>query len=442
MQSHLLRSSAFVISGLLLAFVFFAAPRTTAAATLNILCDPASNTLHVGDNIPITCYGFTPNVTVFAYTVEPSGTADALGPIKADAQGTVSFTIATDFGTEKEKTGAWKVVVEETGLAHSVLRRGIVEYFIHGATVGVSGATLSANPSQLNKPAQAYGFFTFNDTSGGNTIHLRETYLKDVSTVISGSGFTPGEMVSFWVDPPNGGCSNFTIRSDANEHVDFPPIAKISGNVVQNDPGFGLGSHWIGDAKADQSGNASTGLFFDLLDCEGVYHVVGRGNISGAGGDTFVTLVGNAVTTSASLEASPGVVHALFDHIQFSGSGFAAGEHVTCWSSSPQGITWALPGISEFNGTETGPGISVVEKDTQIFADNSGSFSFGIVTGSFYRKFDGTFVEFGVNVSNKTIQDPFQSEGGLGTYAATCRGDTSGRNAITHFTVTGNELTP
>ena len=46
--------------------------------------------------------------------MEPDGTAQSYGSGKADADGTVTIGIGTDFGTIKEKTGRWKIVVEET----------------------------------------------------------------------------------------------------------------------------------------------------------------------------------------------------------------------------------------------------------------------------------------------------------------------------------------
>lgn len=441
MKSIVLRSTSILITALILATAFLARPAATSAAPLGALCNATPGIVHIGGTITIECAGFSPNVYVFAYRVEPSGTAIAFGSFKTDAQGNVSILVDTDFGLEKAKTGTWKMVIEQTGLAHSVLRRGIVEYTIQGGTEGVSGASLTANPSLIYKPEVAYSFQNLDLSSGGSTIRGRITNVNEVTTNVTGSGFAPGEIVSFWMDPPNGGCGNYTGRIDARFIESFPGV-DVNAQVVENEPVGTSGIQWIGDAKADAAGNISGIVAFNLFYCEGVYHIVGRGNTSGAGADTFITLVGNAVTTTASLSATPGVVGALFSPVQFTGSGFASGEHVTCWLTSPDGIVSSIPGISEFNGTQTAPGAFLLLKDKQIFAGPGGGFSFGIITGSVYAKFDGTATGIGQNFSNRTFEEPVQSEGALGQYSASCRGDTSGKIGIATYMLSGNELTP
>jgi hypothetical protein len=273
-------------------------------------------------------------------------------------------------------------------------------------------------------------------------VHGINAFVNTSSTVLSGNGFAPGEIVSFWVDPPNGGCSNWTEHSAIEGVVDIPPGVNIDALIVENSPVSEWGVQRLGDAKAGADGSVAFNVYFDMSDCEGEYHLVARGNTSGWGADTYVTLIGNAVTADAWLTASPGAVSGLFDHIWFYGTGFAPGEHVSCWLTSPQGQTMSLPAFSGFNGNISAPGVFQSIHDRQVFADAGGNFAFDIVTGTFYASLHGAYDLGGLDLSNKTLKQPYQSEGAIGEYAASCRGDTSGSIGIARFWVTGNELTP
>lgn len=442
MHHPFIRYSAILIAVFLIAAAFFGAPSVTSAAPLGALCEVSPDSAPVGQVFSVTCYGFTPNGYGYAYLVEPDGSAFAYGAVKANEEGTISFGIGTDFGSVKEKIGNWTVVVEETGQAGAVLIRGTAQYTIEGGTEDVSGAYLSVSPSTVNKPEVAYSYFDQNVTAPGVDVHVRYTQNNYSVATVSGSGYTPGEIVSFWWDPPQGGCSNLTTHSSYDLIVDYPPFFDVDARVAQNSSYFFYGVQALGNAKAGSDGSVEFAIYFYPYDCEGVYHVVARGNSSGAGADTHVTLIGNPISESAWLSAAPNVVHALFDRVAFSGSGFAAGEHVTCWLTSPQGQTQAIPGQGYANGTFSVPGIYEVIKDQQVRADNGGNFAFDIVTGAYYLNIDGRYIVFGTDVGNTTITEPYQSEGALGEWAATCRGDSSGKTAIARFTVTGNILDP
>jgi hypothetical protein len=309
---------------------------------------------------------------------------------------------------------------------------------VTGGTEGVSGAALSANPATLNKPGQGYVHthisfppvldLTFNDLNFSDP------------TEISGDGFAPYEIVSFWVDQPRSECSSFTAHADFNQSANLPPIFVFNARVIENQPIFnGEGSFAIGSFKADASGHVSFFLYFSDIACEGVWHVVGRGNSSHNGGDTWVTLVGNPVSANAFLVASPSSVVALFGHVNFNGSGFGSHEHVSCWLTSPEGQVLGVPddlGISGhlFGTSRTSNG---------IYADAGGNIAFGLETGSFYVKFSGTENDIFFHGSySGEIKDPIASEGALGVWAMTCRGDTTGNTGIATFTIVGGAVDP
>lgn len=206
-----------------------------------------------------------------------------------------------------------------------------------------------------------------------------------------GSGFMPYEIVTVWWEYPNGDCSSFT------EH--FPPYA--------NYPLYwGLSTLQIMDLKANAAGEISASGYWDSWDCEGTYHWVARGNTSGDGGEAWVTVIGDTVDTNAWLWADKDVVGGINEYISFSGSGFGASESVTCWLRTPQNQALEVFNIPE------------------VKTDGSGTFSFTTWTGGYFPGYN------------------YFSEGALGVYAMSCRGNLSGATAIAEFTVTGGVVDP
>ncbi len=422
----------------LLALVAVPSHTTLAAADATCVSDPSSGP--VGTTFVITCWGYTPNSYVYAYLVEPSGAAGQLffqgGAIKVDESGSISYVQASSFGTAATLgTGTWHFVAEETGLAKAVLHRGETTFTITGGTEGVSGAWLSASPSVLYKPEDAYGRFSF------PPINVNFLNASEPAT-ISGGGFAPNEIVSFWVEPPRGACSSFTDHLKADTNFVIPGLFGLHIREDLNLPIYdGIGAFAFDSVKADGGGNASTQAFFFSVACEGDWHFVARGNSSGWGGDTHLTVIGNPITTNATLTASPGTVTALFDKVWFSGSGFGANEHVTCWLTSPQGQTLSFPNALFFDISF--PPL-LTQKSRQLFSDGGGNISFDLVTGSIYYKIDAALVVTGVGSFNFEDTDyiPVASEGALGTWYMTCRGDSSGATAIAPFTITGGFVDP
>lgn len=366
----------FVLAAIL-ALTAFAAPSAQAGTGPHCTSDPAEGA--IGTVFTIECTGFTPNTHLWAYLVQPDGAAEscmgmrsskspnASNPceFKTDETGSVSAWFDSNWNQwEKPALGTWTLVLQQLGPGFSIVGQAEASFRITGGTEGVSGAKIWTGAASYNKLDE----FT-----------------------IYGSGFAPNEIVTLWLEFPNGDCSTFT------EHL--PPyfnIPTISGSSVW--------SMW--DVKADKNGEFSTGDSFQSWFCEGSYRFVARGNTSGNGGETRATFVGNAVETNAMLWADKSAVAAMGETITFSGSGYAADESVTCWLSNPQNSALQI------------------YHEPEIKTNGSGQFSFSTWTGSF-------------------LPHPgwlYFSEGPLGEYAMTCRGNQSGAVGLTRFVVTGGNL--
>lgn len=353
-----------VLAVLALLAVAFVPNVARAASDATCWSDPSE--AYIGDTVTIYCAGFSPNTVLSGYYVEPAGTAITIGNfLKTDQYGEINGFFGTKDGNFAAiSLGDWVVVFEEKGLANSLIHRGEARFRVIGGKEGVSGAKVWSSDDVVT---------------------------KDEFPLIYGSGFAPFEIVTVWWEYPNGDCSTFTYH-----------------DWIFNTPGFrGYSTVIRGDIKADASGNWS---YFDgwaYTACEGTYRIVARGNSSGWGGYTWVTVTGNAVSTNAWMTASPDRVAALFDWVYFSGWGFAPNQAISCWLTTPKNqLTvvdqwWQLP----------------------VKSDASGAFTFPIYTGNLFPGL------------------PLTSEGALGVYAMTCR-DGSGNTAIAQFTVTGGIYDP
>lgn len=357
-----------LLCGILVLFVLFSIHAPTARAAADAWCNSSPARAAIGTNVVFSCGGFDPNTYVFPYYVQPDGAAEAgpldyADPSKTDASGQVTFVFPTGGdGTFTFAVGKWTLVVEQLGLGHTVVHRAEGTVFITGGTEGVSGAVLRSSADSV---------------------------FKGEDWVMYGSGFAPFEIVTIWGENPNGECSTFAFNTG------------IGFNDYHLD---GVDSFYNGDIKADAAGNftADWGSFFPE-DCQGKWHFVARGNASKRGADTFVTVKGLGVKESAYLVADKNPVMALFDTLSLTGWGYAAGEHITCWTTDPQGRAVIL-GESK--------------------ADAGGNMTFSWYTGSFVPGF------------------PVTSQGPLGEWAATCKGDSSGEIGIAHYRLTGNPVDP
>ena len=433
----MLRYRFLLFSVILLSILTSVHARAVHAAA-DAVCTTEPTTGLIGTVFTITCSGFDANTYVYPYTVEPDGTAVA-GSVngvpggRTDSSGSITFTFPTRYENFTQAIGTWTVAVEQLGPGHAVIHRGITRFTVGGGTEGVSGAALSANPSTVKKPSQAYthqnidGIVTLND-------------FAVTTTNLSGSGFQPYEYVSFWADYPRSECSSFTVHYNEDAELIEPPIFVARVTDQYNVPAIiGIGTFALTTVKADASGNVSLDIGFFSYDCEGAWHIVARGVSSGRGGDTYVTLVGNPITATVSLIASPNIASAMFDRITFTGSGYASNEHISCWLTTPEGQVVGVPN-DLFVSVNLG---FFVDRSIGLAADSAGHVSFQFETGSFYDNVhQQTSGVGGSSDSHGEFFDPFQSEGALGVWAMTCRGDTSGAIGIADFTLTGGVVDP
>lgn len=341
------RTILFMIGAVLLFTLLFFASSPASAIGLGALCtvDPAA--APAGALFTITCSGFVPGEQTNAWLTEPDGAtieynflnAGNFATGKVDSKGNVTYRYSSGIKDYKVGLGPWALTVKGKNAI------GIGRFRVQGGTEGVSGASL-----------------------------------KYVNGVLIGSGFGANEIVTLWIDFPNGDCS-------AN-WFDGP----------------GLSTATFANLKADANGSFSFPIVLDpdAFDCAGFYHFVARGNTSHLGGDTYIATRNHHVTENATLIANPDRVFAIGQLITFNGSGFEPFETVTCWDTTPQGAT---PPVGNEN------------------VDANGNFTTGFHTGSFIAKFA---------VSN----------GALGKWFLTCRGNKSGRIGIASYLVVGGIIDP
>lgn len=403
----------------------------------------------IGTSFEFTFAGFTPNHWVNIYLVEPDGTArvpfSGTTAVKADASGTVYFSQATDFGEYALALGTWQIVATEPGLGGKIAHQVESCFTVGGQEgSGVTGASLVADPPTVYKPEQGYLHTrSYIPIPGSPPLQDGTINVLNATIVnISGSGFAPFEVVSLWVEQPNGECSSMTAHQDFVSTLDQPPFWTAIAHEILNTPyPNGLSEFALGNAKADAAGNVFLPMYVSVDACDGNWRIVGRGNASGLGGETWVTVSGNEVTETASLVPSSESVNALFGRISFSGSGYAANEVVSCWLTTPQGASLGFPHDLDFTGHFV---LDVFyQSDKHITASDGGTFSFEMVTGSVYDQYSEQGVFLGGFYRDQfEVKDPVQSEGALGWWAMSCRGNASGKVGIARFRVDGNEATP
>lgn len=318
---------AIILLGVLLLAlgVTFQSPHAFATDTN---CTPSPAVINLSQTVTISCVGFTPNVSVWEYSTEPDGFTRGGTTYKADSSGQVTFNFGPFISTPYYALaiGTWNVTIEELAPGGKIRHLGVATFRISGGTEGVSGATLSANPSTIG--------------------------VTDYSQIV-GTGFAPNEIVTAWLGIPHGDCSGTVFHS-------------YDGTVGFNN---GASSVGIGDFKANASGVISIPFllynFKGGLPCLGTYQIIARGNTSHLGGETDLTIKGNVITETASLVANPSVVSAGGGRVTFYGSGFDANQVVNCWETSPQGQSLPI-----YVGMIQAPR-----------TDSSGSFSFSLILG-------------------------------------------------------------
>lgn len=379
-----MRKVALLAIALVFAVVLFSAPIGAQAAE-GALCWADSNVLAQGEFTGIYCTGFTPLKYVNVYVVEPDGTAAYYADVKADIDGHVAFGYSNgEKGYFSYLNGDMTFVIQELGLANEIVTHGKVIITNSGAGEHVSGAYLEATQAVY-------------DLTGDDII-------------LNGWGFAPNEVVTLWIQKP-ALCSSYT-----GHYVDGK-----NGATFENVPEFDIeGTYQVDDIKADSSGAFTTQRFFGTGGCLGTWRYAARGNTSGWGATTEITLTGPSVSTNAWLHPSKDMVGAFNDTIEFYASGFGANETLNCWTTSPDG-----------RATRFGLGGSLGA--IRVGSDGSGVFS--LTTGSHIISPDDPFY-FGDSM------DPVLSEGSLGVWKMTCRGIASDTTAIAEYTVYGYETAP
>lgn len=379
-----MRKIGLIVSALFLAVVAMGVPAVTHAAG-GADCWADSYKLAQGESTGVYCSGFSPLTYINVYVVEPDGTAVFDTNVKSDAGGNIAF--GWNNGVKNRYSfllGAYTLVAQQLGPARQVLVYGKVEIENIGKGDAVSGAYLSATQQVYN--------------------------IETDQVVLNGWGFLPGEIVTLWIQKP-ALCSSFT-----RHYVDGK-----NGATFENVPEFdGQGTYQVDDIKADSGGAFTTERFFGQETCLGTWRYAARGNTSGWGASVEIALTGPSVSTNAWLTPSKNSVGAFNDTIEFWASGFSPNESLTCWTTSPDGRV-----------VRFGSGGSFAE--IKVGSDGSGSFV--LTTGShIISRDDPLFV-------GSTV-DPLMSEGSLGVWHMTCRGNSGGATAITEYTVYGYETSP
>lgn len=208
----------------------------------------------------------------------------------------------------------------------------------------------------------------------------------DTAFLITGSGFDPLEYVNLWLSPPVN-CSGFGYELDLTEYFG------VSASAISHDT-----------VKADADGNiASTFYASTPYTCTGEWSVSARALGSGHGAIAHFSVVGYpAPDATLWLDVSPDMVYAWADTLAVSGSGFDPFENVNCWYTRPEGTVRELP---------------------EQKADGSGNLGFAFTTG--YDTGDYNY-----------------SEGSLGMYYMTCKGEASGEAGIASFWLVGLATDP
>ena len=379
-----MRKIALIVSALVLALVALGSPMVTHAAE-GADCWADSYKLAQGDSTSVYCSGFSPLTYVNVYFVEPDGTAVAYANVKSDAGGNVAFGWGNGVkGWYSDLLGTYTIVVQELGPAKAVKIYGKVSIENVGDGDHVSGAYLSATQEKYD--------------------------LSSETVVLKGWGFAPNEIVTLWLQTP-ALCSSYT-----GHYVDGK-----NGDTFENVPRYeGYGTYWVGDLKADSAGAFVSARYFGSEACHGTWRYAARGNTSGWGASTEITLTGPSVSTNAWLVPSKDMVGAFNDHIEFWASGFGANETLNCWTTSPDGRAVPFGLLGSFSQIKVGP-------------DGSGVIH--LTTGSYIISPDDPFY-FGFTVF------PQISEGSLGVWKMTCRGIASNTTAIAEYTVYGYETAP
>lgn len=364
--------------------ILFLAPAANVSAGSGADCSVSPHNGPPGTVFTFWCSGFSPNTYVNVWTVDPSGVAQngpavpgAPGSVKTDASGNASFVWDSPGGqgslylgflvSFSVEFGDWTWYVNELCYGKPCVV-GSAAVHIDGVAVNITGAELHVSP-ELG-------------------------YAGETEFTVTGSGFTPLQMVTLW------------------ESV--PPMCDASSSLFSTSAGYD------GDVKADAAGNIFATLSYSPGNCLGEYSLTAREVKSERGAITTFRLTGKPISPtygdSDTLTVSPNTINAAAAIFQVaatvSGSGFQPGEIVSCWVTRPD--------------TAVALGFFNYGFDTK--ADASGRISEPL---------------FGSDLSSHMgTGDPVAWSAQSGMHRITCRGNASGVMQLGSFLVAGTTFDP
>lgn len=292
-----------LVSVLVLALSFFIRVPQARAAGATCWAEPSSGP--PGTTFVLHASGFSPNTPVWLYAAEPDGTAfsdptyNAFGGSdKSDASGTVTFNFVTRFDvydtTIARAFGEWTLVVQQLGLADTVVQEAHCTIHLTAVDTTLSGASLSVTPSDA--------------TVGSNL-------------TVSGAGFAPYETVNLWVTPPYN-CSSFAFGTPG-----VLPYQYAAASAYAQD-----------DVKANGSGQFTYNLpTLSVFNCLGEWAISAQAPVSGRGAIAHYSLNGKTVSGGAFLTVFPSSSVTRGGTLDFYGSGYTPGGVASCWLTRPEG---------------------------------------------------------------------------------------------------------
>lgn len=301
----------------LCALILHSAPAHAAGASCTV--EPASGP--PGTRFQIYCTGFTPNTHLNTYVVEPDGRAvsgaqvvgfrsvlGATGSARSDPYGNAWFWWQSQDGREPlpfggtfaHQLGDWTWVIHELAPGGAVALQGQVTVHLENSPWEQSGARLAVSSKDK------------------------------VNWDFVGIGFLPNEAVNTWVTLPVN-CSGRTDVEAAS--AEDPWLSGVFD-----------GFYGPSVVKADEDGNIEFSVLFRPEACRGEYKLTAYAPGSGRGAEVAFTVEGMVpqLGSGQTLMTAPATVDALAPRLTLLGSGFSANAQVNCWTTRPDGRSFAV----------------------------------------------------------------------------------------------------
>ena len=290
---------------LMLGLSFAALPALPAQAAANIAL--ANTALQPGQVPVVSGIGFFKTEKVVLWLTAPDHSVQAYGNTYTDNDGNFnnySFPGASSFTGQ---TGFWYITAQ--GLIAN--RQAIASF-----TVGqVNTPAPNPNPPVVTPAPEVTPPPPVDITPGAPSLALAKNVLRmDELPLVSGTGYTPGERVDFWLTAPDSSVKSYGFT-----------FASGNGSIS----GFSTApARGINESTPERNARA-TGQF-------GLWYVSGRGNTSGKTGIANFVIAGP--TISATISSVSGDVITL----TYSGGNFYAYESVAMWLTDVYGHVTSL----------------------------------------------------------------------------------------------------